>query len=54
MYPLLFFSFVLTGRKKNEQNQAEIIQAWPNMWTYQKLCVAHARRFHNDLSDEYY
>ena len=47
-------SVMLTGKRENEQNQAEISLAWPNMWTYQNLCVAHARRVDNILLDEYY
>ena len=37
---------------------AEIILAWPNMWTHHNPCVAHARRIDDVLldvlSDEYY
>ena len=36
------------------KNPAEIILAWPNMWTYKNLCVAHARCILDDLSDEHY
>ena len=50
---LLVFSVILTGREKNEHILAEIILAWTNMWTYQNLFVAHARRVDVSL-DEYY
>ena len=38
---MLLFSVILTER---ELNPAEIILAWPNMWTNENLCVAHACR----------
>ena len=54
MHWLLVFSVILTERDKNEQIPAEIILAWPNMCTYQNLCVAHARHIDDVSSDEFY
>ena len=48
------FCHILTGRRNIKQNPAEIILAWPNMWTNQNLCVAHARRIDDVLWGEYY
>ena len=43
------FSVILTRVIKKEQIPTEIILAWPNMKTYQNLCVAHAPRI-DDVS----
>ena len=44
---------MLTDREKNEHNPAEIILAWSNIWTYENLCIAHARHTDYILSDEH-
>ena len=59
MLPLYYiftvvFSVILIRRWQNEHSPAEIILAWPNMRTYQNLCVAHARFVDDVLLDEYY
>ena len=40
--------------RKNKQNTGEISLSSLNMYTYHNLCVAHARRIDNILSDELY
>ena len=54
IYKLFGFGVILTGREKMNKVPIEIIVAWPNMWTYQTLCAAHAHRIDDVPLGDYY
>ena len=50
---IYYCCLVSSWQEEKNNNLAEIILVWLNMWTYENICVAHARRVGDVLSDEY-